>query len=319
MRRATEKKMHGRREVSLPIREPFKRVLVATDFSSGGERAVERAARLVSSGSVLTVLHVLAPIPKKTRKVGIADAARQELRRARAAAIQTVRAIGARSAKVRMKLARGNVAGEILHHTRSTKADLVVIGRSGGRRFKRLLLGSTAERVVRECGIPVLVVGRANPRPYRHPLVAVDFSKASKRALSLARALQHPEEHEVEVLHVYYVPFDHRIEIFLDSRDRSAHREAYRRPARAKLVRLLASTRDDEVQWKAVLRRGDPRRVILNYVEHHRTDLIAVGFGQQSSLARFLIGSTAIAVVRHSSCDVLVTPPDETRGQPAAT
>jgi len=58
------------------------------------------------------------------------------------------------------------VSDVILHHARAWRADVIVMGTHGRRGLKRLLLGSDAERVLREAPVPVLLV-RAEPTTRR--------------------------------------------------------------------------------------------------------------------------------------------------------
>jgi nucleotide-binding universal stress UspA family protein len=55
-------------------------------------------------------------------------------------------------------LAVGRPVEEILRHARAYRADLLVVGTTGRTGVERLLLGSVAEKVVREGTIPVLTV-----------------------------------------------------------------------------------------------------------------------------------------------------------------
>ncbi|MGA9725226.1 MAG: universal stress protein, partial [Candidatus Binatus sp.] len=55
-------------------------------------------------------------------------------------------------------VACGNAAPEILNLAAERKVDLIVMGTHGRTGVKRFLLGSVAERVVRESPIPVLTV-----------------------------------------------------------------------------------------------------------------------------------------------------------------
>jgi nucleotide-binding universal stress UspA family protein len=50
------------------------------------------------------------------------------------------------------------VSDVILDDAAKWRADLVVMGTHGRRGFNRLLLGSDAERVLREASVPVLLV-----------------------------------------------------------------------------------------------------------------------------------------------------------------
>jgi nucleotide-binding universal stress UspA family protein len=56
----------------------------------------------------------------------------------------------------------GQIADVILNEARKWRADLLVMGTHGRRGFSHLLLGSTAEGVVRASAKPVLLV-RGNP------------------------------------------------------------------------------------------------------------------------------------------------------------
>ena len=67
---------------------------------------------------------------------------------------------------------RGQLVSEaILADARRSRADVIVMGTHGRRGLNRLLLGSDAERVLREANVPVLLTrhaatsGRAAKRP----------------------------------------------------------------------------------------------------------------------------------------------------------
>ena len=62
----------------------------------------------------------------------------------------------------------GRVADIIVREARKWKADLVVMGTHGRRGFGRMVLGSDAEAVLREAGVPVLLV-RAPGQKKRRP------------------------------------------------------------------------------------------------------------------------------------------------------
>src|SRR4030066_2328266 len=93
---------------------------------------------------------------------------------------------------------------------RSTLFPYTTLFRSHGRgELKDWLLGTTAERVVRKGDRPVLVVKRPPEGPYRHVLVAVDFSDTSHRALALAAHLA-PGAH-LTLLHAYEFWYEARL------------------------------------------------------------------------------------------------------------
>ena len=59
-------------------------------------------------------------------------------------------------------VASGNTAPEILNLTAEQDIDLIVMGTHGRTGLKHFLLGSVAERVVREAPVPVLTI---HPKP----------------------------------------------------------------------------------------------------------------------------------------------------------
>jgi len=83
-------------------------------------------------------------------------------------------------AGVRVHVATGKQFVEIIRRAREEGAELVVLGAHGEHFFKDLLLGTTAEKVVRKGDRLVLVVKRPARGAYRRVLAAVDFSENSR-------------------------------------------------------------------------------------------------------------------------------------------
>ncbi len=80
----------------------------------------------------------------------------------------------------------------ILRVTRDIKADLVVMGTHGRSGVNRLMLGSVAERVLRESAVPVLTVRgdtTAAMMPPKTILCPVNNTPAAREALSMAAHL----------------------------------------------------------------------------------------------------------------------------------
>lgn len=68
-----------------------------------------------------------------------------------------------------MFVASGNAAAEILKLAAERAVDLIVMGTHGRTGVKRLLLGSVAERVVRESPVPVLTIHPKAPSSRGQP------------------------------------------------------------------------------------------------------------------------------------------------------
>jgi nucleotide-binding universal stress UspA family protein len=284
-------------------RRPLGNVLVATDFSVGATRAVERAARLpISPGSALTVLHVL--------RAGCGPGERADAERAlgHAAAIaaESAARAGRKDVDVLQRLVDGTPFVEIIHGARHGRNELVVIGRHGERTFRELLLGSTAERVVRKGDTSVLVVASTPVAPYERPLVAVDCSETSRRAVELAWRVADAGVQELDAVHAYDLFSAQAIRrVGVEGEELQHYRIDVRRKAEAAATSFV-STCEVGIPVRVVLEEGDPRSVILDAIAQRGCDLIAVGTHGRSGLSHVLLGSVAEAVIRGATCDVLV-------------
>ena len=141
----------------------FKKILVATDFSSGSRSAVLAAVELARQHEAqLTLLHVFEPAYYATAD-GYPFVTPDDVRRliakhtdALAVALREAQAAGA--SRVDSKLVQGAAASEVVAMAKSGGYDLIAIGTHGRTGLKHALLGSVAEKVVRHARCPVLVV-----------------------------------------------------------------------------------------------------------------------------------------------------------------
>ncbi len=134
----------------------FDHVLLATDFSSATERALEAAAVLARDlRARLTVLHVY-PVFSATPE--IAERTWPGGIRSRARLDRVVDDLRGRGLHVEGALRFGHPAGEIVEVAIESGADLIVTGTHGRRGLARIWCGSVAEQVTRRSPIPVLAL-----------------------------------------------------------------------------------------------------------------------------------------------------------------
>jgi nucleotide-binding universal stress UspA family protein len=196
---------------------------------------------------------------------------------------------------------------EIVRAARSARADLIVLGKHGRRIIRDLFLGSTAETVIRRADTPVLVVSAKVRNGYHRPLVAADLEDTPDSTADLAvRATAGAAE--LSVVHAYRFPFEGFIRRAVTPQEANLWREEARLEAWSNLNRVLKRM-GEAVRWKASVRYGDPRHVILREIKARRADLIVIGTHGRSGVAHALLGSVAQHVIRTAPCDVLVDRP----------
>jgi len=138
----------------------WKRICCAVDFSEPSRLALSKAAELARrDGAELLLAHVYeVPQPAGELLVAAVDLTGP----AAAEAEQKMRpwmeeAVRLRGAPVRTRILAGQPALEVTQAAREAGCDLLVVGTHGRSGIKRLVLGSVAERIVREAHCDVLV------------------------------------------------------------------------------------------------------------------------------------------------------------------
>jgi nucleotide-binding universal stress UspA family protein len=142
----------------------IQKILYATDFSSFSNLAYFHAVSLAQKHQAsLTVMFVFQPervsTPGSTGNTG-ADRAYWKDQ------LEQIRPVDPGIA-VRHVLLEGDPAEQIVRHAREAGIDLIVMGTQGRTGMERLLLGSVAEKVLRDASCSVLVVKmpkRGEPR-----------------------------------------------------------------------------------------------------------------------------------------------------------
>lgn len=150
----------------------LKKILFPTDFSEYADYARPYAVELAKKfGSKITVVHVVAaPTYAVSYEIAVdVVTVREELEKAAEKRLNDVAAkIAADGIEVDTILEVGSGFVEIIAAARTSEADLIVIATHGWGAVKHLLLGSTAERVVRKAPCPVLTV-RHSTHQFVHP------------------------------------------------------------------------------------------------------------------------------------------------------
>jgi len=146
----------------------YRKILVAVDGSSTSEEALVSAARLARALSArLRIMHVTdSPYDYPDVMYGHVPGDVEELHEAWHKAGQEVidRAVAValrEGCAAEPRLVEGNGAHaseQVVEEARAWGADIIVVGASGRRGVKRLLLGSVAEGVARLARVPVLLV-----------------------------------------------------------------------------------------------------------------------------------------------------------------
>lgn len=264
-------------------------LLLATDLSARCDRAHDRALMLARRwGAKLTVVHALDVLdapndqPARPTAPGAEERARKLLHEEFADA-----------ESVEFVIREGKPTAVVMEVADELGSDMILTGIAGNSPFGQSMLGSTVTALARRSTVPVLVVKKRPRTDYQRVLAASDLSQASAGALAAGHALFGAAS-SFELFHVFEPPIR-----------RSAFDEALG-AARAQVQAFLAQTGMPDLG--TVVRSGDPAVALADHVAEADTDLAVVGSHGARGLMTVLLGSTAVAILDETPCDILVVP-----------
>lgn len=298
--------------VAVP-RKRFERIVVATDGTAAGKRAVTYAIELaLEHGATLELCSVVdssAAIAGTSLSGGVdgtqiarimEDAARTILEDANA------ETLGAKIVSA-TSILYGHADEAIVTFAAKNHADAIVIGTRGTRGIERFFLGSTAWDVLRASTIPTIVVppNLAPHSKFYRILVALDSSKASDATLQFAMRLASAERSMLVLCSI------------VDTRDPYNAAATYGFDSTTLLAELHKASNELIHHHAAVVELHDlPHQIatpegpaaesILHVARQHDVDAIVIGTHGRRGVGRLFLGSVAEAVVRESTVPVAV-------------
>ncbi|MDP1648105.1 MAG: universal stress protein [Rubrivivax sp.] len=137
-------------------------ILFPTDFSDGSAAACSMLRTLATlSGARVHVLHVITELTDRRRRYLPIELVEQFIAEIRKLADDDMAQHVAQHLQgldIATEIVIGDGYEDILRRATELGADLIVLGTHGKRGLERLLVGSTAEKVMRHSAIPVLTV-----------------------------------------------------------------------------------------------------------------------------------------------------------------
>jgi universal stress protein E len=295
--------------------EQFRNIVVAVDFSECSKDAMAQASRLAAlCAARLRVFHVIKAtfIEDMSRATSRPPAELNE--HAIAAALEDLKQIvpisGSVSPQIEVRV--GSPAEDIVQYGRECEADLLVLGRSGTAGQPERI-GTTAMACARRAASTVLVVPQGRRDPFDKIIVGVDFSETSQRAVAVAAGLAKLELAAVEVVHVFFGPWN-----LLHYRAPTLEvapefQQQYRRTIEAQLTDFAAKAASDcpegRITATLVPDFSSAGYGLVKHVEESKPDLTVVGTHGRTGVRRLLMGSTAERVLHDASCAVMVVKP----------
>ncbi|HEY7413272.1 MAG TPA: universal stress protein [Vicinamibacteria bacterium] len=272
-------------------------ILFPSDLSPASDLAFDHVRLLAERFSARVMLAHFVDSRRFRQEV------RQELlRRARETAFDHLESLGDQL-KVRhhaIVYETGDVGRALVRHARAARPDLTVLATHGRTGLARMVIGSVAERAVRESGQPVLCVrepAHGVALPYRRLLVPTDLTESSCRAFPLAALLAEAFDAEIVAVHVAVLP----TVASLSGIPEVVEREV---PSAAE-IRDFVAPHVGNARLSVAAPSGAPEEGILGTATVAKTDLIVMSTQGHDSLGDRIRGSLTERIVRMAPCPVL--------------
>lgn len=283
-------------------KSPPTKILLATDLSARGDRALDRAAQLARQWKAqLVVVHA---IDGKTTSLAEAAYPAPSWRRAADPATtienRIKRDLREEVDQLKIHVEHGEPAQVILDTAQREGCDLIIVGLSQNGLLGQMLLGRTVEHLVRKSPVSVLVVKLRPGGAYQHVLVGTDFTDESRYGLEVAASIF--PARQLTVLH----GFEMQYKAFLSDSTLSRDFAAMERDSIEQFVKD-ADIRDEvRARTQTLIEHGPPELMLCRYVEEKQADLTVIGAYGRGFLFHLLVGGHTPRIVDSVPSDILL-------------
>ena len=290
----------------------LKRILVATDLSAAGQRAVLRAGQLARQWEAhLFLTHARPDWNLFSRwHPAVTDSYQDVARSSEAPLRAAVADLQSRfGVQARCDSRLGKASSVIASMVAELEPHLVVIGARGEheRATSYPCLGGTALKLIARVQAPLLLVRRVPEALYSSTLVAVDATDAlSRRTVLWGSGLI--QEGDCHIVHAYDVPYIERMRLLGVDEAVLEQRTKQSEEAAGLMTRELAGAAEGRAKLHARVVRGEPVAAILAEIERISPELVVIGKrGQEAAAAHSgAVGGVGIRIAYHAPGDVLM-------------
>lgn len=287
---------------------PVTRLLVAVDFSAASLAAAKWAANTMAPGAKVILAHVVdVPRPPRFLKSIFAPIEQVEASAVPGATrrLEELReALGLPDATVDVRTGR---AFKAIHAAcQEHQVELLVIGPHGDRTGLGRLLGSTAERAVRESLCPVMIASGAEAATPRKIVVAVDDSNAGQKALDWGAALARRHGAELIAVHVVDAMLAGAVGMTNASPEREKALGELRNASDTWLHQTTERIDLPPGKLRLVVRTGHPADEVVNAAREAGADVVVIG--RNATGVNNTLGSIADFVIRANTTTTVVIP-----------
>jgi nucleotide-binding universal stress UspA family protein len=290
-------------------------LLVAVDYGDATHSTINHAAqmaRILSADMVL--LHSVEHIPDVPYALYV-EGREESIMKKELERLEELGKTFSAPGEVSYQVNVGRADLVILKAARTLDATAIVIGAARKPVLEEIIVGVTAENIVRGAECPVFIHHPSDRlSAIKRIACAVDFSEHSRATLETGVDLCRWLEAELLLVHAARIPrleasmrvISETIGDALDPLCDYEHDPELISKAEVELRKLMAPLVTHDIKWSTVVRIGSPAAVIEEVIRERDVDMAVIGSKGHHSKAARLLGGTATRVVRNAPCSLLV-------------
>ena len=297
------------------------RIVFATDFSACSFKAFGYAlawARFFEAQ--LTIVHVVRNYSSLNIEEAIVYVNVEEQIQGSRERLEKYLSWGkAQVPDVRSELLLGVPVDQVCQFALANRGDLVIMGAHGWSGLDRVLMGSTAERVICQAPCPVLVIPAREDQSFEcanlpdtiqmemprltfgHLLIPIDFSDCSLDAFEYGTGLAKSCDTAVSLLHVVE-PLSYSLDFNLSH---PIEDKQLRHQVESRLSELTDVLKKEGLRADCFLADKPAVESILKGMVDTQANLVVMGTHGRRGLSRLVMGSVTAGVLRRSSSPIL--------------
>jgi nucleotide-binding universal stress UspA family protein len=279
------------------------RILLATDFSTVSEKATLYARALAQRFSSLVELaHVFDPSRVATYEDALLGLPVSERRQTSRDSLEQLRnqfvSSGVETRTV--SLEGHHPAPELLRVAKEQQIDLIVAGTTSKQGMERLLLGSTAEQLIRNARCPVLTVGPYTasigelPLAFHAIIYATDLTPRAAKAALFAVSFAEDSGGRLYLCHVCD-----------SSGEGSAQDTLSEKTFESLLRKMIPRSSYDWCSPECIVKHGDVSEAILSLAVRVKADLIVLGARHSSFWLTHVARGLTSELLAQATCPVM--------------
>jgi nucleotide-binding universal stress UspA family protein len=310
----------------------FEIILVCLDGSNLSEQIIPYAEQqALRFGSEVHLLHVVEkpatiaapgkpePVPEKQECFGPENLEAPAYLQAMTSSLLS------NGLKVQCAVVEGKVGEAIITYAEQYGINLIAMATHGRGGLGRAVLGSVADFVLRESGLPILLIRpqemvtqqQVDSPSFEKILVCLDGSKVAEQIMPYATEEALRFQSTLILFQVVREPLTispgipGEASMPVETETMLEETQKALNEANNYLEELAVPLREKSIQVETVTIPGRAGEAIVSYANRNNLNLIAIATHGRSGLGRAVFGSVADFVLRESGLPILVTKPKE--------